>query len=505
MDLQFPLGGVHRASAYQKQPPYTTPDALNVWPMDGILERRRGGSRPGMAKVSTTQLGSGDEVNLIAEHKDEIVAASNGSFYQDIAGTPSVLAGVTLASAPIALTAAYHLGELIICGDSGHGSSPRPVTYDGASTIAVLAATAGTMPTKVSNCCTYSDRIVFAEDADNPQEWYMSAQGGNTDFDYSVSGPGAAVSGTSAPAAGQMAEPITALSPWGDKCLVFGCESSLWVMKGDPGYGGTADCASHNVGPIYRTACCRSTMSNGSEGSFFFLSHDGLYYLPPGCGEKARSLSREKLPQELVNVDASTVHPVLIHNARYRGIEIWMTPLTGGTPTHWWFDFKDGGFWPMSCHANYDAFSGYAVRHSTSAYSMAYHGCRDGYIRRFAHNVAQDEPTTTFSSYVDYGPLKLAKHGFAEGAVTQISGAPATNSGDLDWAVRTGKTVEAAYAATAGDSGSWNTAGQNHVKPLHDSRGAAAFVKLTNGQTNADWAIEEMSIALKPMGRKAIL
>lgn len=67
VNLEFPLGGLHRRFAYQKQPPYTTPDALNVRP-DGRQEgRARGGSRPGLGKAYDNQLGSGNPVRMLAD------------------------------------------------------------------------------------------------------------------------------------------------------------------------------------------------------------------------------------------------------------------------------------------------------------------------------------------------------------------------------------------------------------------------------------------------------
>ena len=40
--LHFPIGGVQRRYAYQRQGPYSTPDANNIWPTDGTTGRERG-------------------------------------------------------------------------------------------------------------------------------------------------------------------------------------------------------------------------------------------------------------------------------------------------------------------------------------------------------------------------------------------------------------------------------------------------------------------------------
>jgi len=47
VEVQFPLAGLDRGASFQSQPPYTTPDALNVVPAGAPEMRRRGGPRPG--------------------------------------------------------------------------------------------------------------------------------------------------------------------------------------------------------------------------------------------------------------------------------------------------------------------------------------------------------------------------------------------------------------------------------------------------------------------------
>lgn len=74
IDLAFPLAGVDRRFAFQNQPPYTTPDALNVRPLPAgevpgvgfTMDRReRGGSRPGLVKGFVTALGGGSPVRMV--------------------------------------------------------------------------------------------------------------------------------------------------------------------------------------------------------------------------------------------------------------------------------------------------------------------------------------------------------------------------------------------------------------------------------------------------------
>ncbi len=61
VDLTFPLGGLDLSGAYSEQRPGTTPVGVNVRGIDPILERKRGGSRTGLAKYPEQQVPEGPE------------------------------------------------------------------------------------------------------------------------------------------------------------------------------------------------------------------------------------------------------------------------------------------------------------------------------------------------------------------------------------------------------------------------------------------------------------
>lgn len=108
MDLMFPVGGVVERFGYQKQPPFTTPSALNVRPYDAILGRERGGSRPGLVGQFVSESGNqhipfngGLPIQCMqavgyvldsGEVKRKLVAIAGGKIYYDS------FVGLTLAS-----------------------------------------------------------------------------------------------------------------------------------------------------------------------------------------------------------------------------------------------------------------------------------------------------------------------------------------------------------------------------------------------------------------------
>jgi hypothetical protein len=113
-DLVFPLGGLHRATAVQSMPPYTSPYLFNVRPMDTIAQRSRGGNRPGLVKLfaSGNQTQAGNPTQLLdfcSQVAGSGVAASytliqivNGLLWYSVSGVMTQASGLTFnAAAPI--------------------------------------------------------------------------------------------------------------------------------------------------------------------------------------------------------------------------------------------------------------------------------------------------------------------------------------------------------------------------------------------------------------------
>ena len=115
-ELYFPAGGLNRRAGYQSQPPYTTPDALNVRPFDPIEGRERGGSRPGLVKSFETQFGGGEPIQAMAA---VTVADDNG----DIRDVLMVIAGgiIRYTDASGDLTTAPYLNEVVIDSETLNG------------------------------------------------------------------------------------------------------------------------------------------------------------------------------------------------------------------------------------------------------------------------------------------------------------------------------------------------------------------------------------------------
>lgn len=182
----------------------------------------------------------------------------------------------------------------------------------------------GQVPAGCSLITRYQDRIFLGGGITAAHQWYACRQGDANDWDYSLASEdtGAAISGATCDA-GELGAPMTAMAAAGDDYLIFASMHEIWVLRGNPAASGMIDNVSRKVGIISRNAWCLT-----ADGEFVFLSRDGLYMLPAGAPERSEPIpiSRDKLPQEMIDLDVSTLEISLEYDVRARGIHILTAP-----------------------------------------------------------------------------------------------------------------------------------------------------------------------------------
>jgi hypothetical protein len=318
--------------------------------------------------------------------------------------------------------------------------------------------------------------------------WYMSAVGAPTDYDYSDGTATSAVAGTSGEQAGRVGFEITALCAYRDDYMVFGGAGKLAVLMGDPMYGGYIDTVSQQVGIVSANAWCY-----GLSGELYFLDQfDGMYMLPPGGRGVPESLSRPKLPEELVEIDPKLVWPSMAYSHVERGIHIWLTPITSGTTYHWFYDLSVGAFFRDSFESDHESFS-----HALSEGSLLF-GCRDGYVRRFDESAETDDGTN-IDSYADYGPFRLAGNDTMRGYLKRMDAVLADKSGDVTWSIRQGDSFEQAVRASTFKTGTWSGGGLTYATRPAMS-GSAAVLRFGNSAARK-WAMDRLTVQLDAGGK----
>ena len=355
------------------------------------------------------------------------------------------------------------------------------------STVSTIKETYGIIPMGCPLCCVYRGRLVLAGPS---HVWYMSRQGDYTDWDYGANpaDPQRAVAGQ-VDDVSEIGDPIYALIPHGDDYLVFGCENTLWVLLGDAASGGQVNNLSREVGVVGPLAWCFLP-----DSSIMFLSRDGLYVLGPGATQYPQSFSRERLPQSLVDVDGVNNIVTMMFDSPFRGVHLYITPVNGTTGQHWWIDWMNKGFWPVSLPTTLQP-TAVCKYGRTGSPRQVLLGCGDGYIRDYSAAATTDDGTT-INSQIDFGPIRFGPPGY-EGVITNLSANLAENSGSVNWAINTGRTAE--QAATSGLTvalGSW-AAAYNRIYYAR-VRGVAMVLSLTSA---AQWGMESLILEARAGGR----
>jgi len=503
LSLRWPLGGLDERWGYQDQRPYTTPSCSNVFPTSQDDGRERGGSRPGLSKAVSGQVSGGNKVNMLATvHwvdsgviKSRLVASCNGNLkYTDDGAASWSDPSVSSIDSDRLVHATEHLQKLYIATD-GH-----PKYYDPSdnSSGAMEEDDADTVPHDCLYTTTWNDRVVFAGSPSDPHNWHMSRQGDATDWTTAQLDTGSPVSGNASDA-GYLAEPVNALIPHGNDCLIFGCENSIWALHGDPAAGGRIVNLSRNIGMLDGKAWAKV-----ADSTLYFMSNIGLCRMENLCGSQPKTVSIEKVPTRMQFIDDSSVTVLLEYDMVLDGLHIFLSNNSDSAATHYFMDFPSESFWPVSLGStNCDPFS--ICRYPSNAdeaHSDVMIGCRDGYVRQYDKD-EYDDDGNEFSSHVTYGPMRLGSHGIDEGIIQRLDGVLETNSGEVTWEVFASKTFEGAadVTATAEATGTWDVAGLNYAA-YPRVRGAAFSLKLTHGTADDGWAVEEVNVTTRDKGKR---
>lgn len=421
----------------------------------------------------------------------DYVAILSGSLGGGIDGTYTL---TTIAAGELTLGANWNTGPGATCT---YRIERAPKVYDPlVDTLTLLTATSGKgqVPSGNPLIAVYRDRIVLAGAPVAPHVWYMSRAGDPLDWDYAATAAdtGRAVAGSSNDA-GQIGQPIQALVAYSDDFMLFGCDTQLWVLRGDPAHGGQVDNLSRSVGIVGQDAWC-----HGPNAEIVFLSREGLFELPSGPNSYPQPLSRNKLPREFLDLDRTTHTILMAYDTRDRGIHIYLTPAGGGTgQLHWFIDWQTKSFWPVRIPNASNPTAIHEFASSNAKSSAVLLGSYDGYVRRYKDDFESDDGTQ-ISSFVQYGPIRLSNNDYNDGKLLELIGVLDNNSGQAAYSILVGDTHQIATGASAFATGTWS-AGLNY-KDRQRARGPSMILKVANAATRR-WAIERVTATVEQTGK----
>lgn len=358
----------------------------------------------------------------------------------------------------------------------------------------------GAIPVGRTMVTAFNQRLILAGGIYSPHTLDFSRQGDPRDWAVDADDVGAAVLG-SVDDRGRIAEPITAILPHQNSCMIIAAKTSMWVLRGDITAGSIVN-LSEQVGIIDRFAWCTT-----AEGVLLFMSLTGVYAMSSPCGGTPQSVSKEKLPQVFQNIDLANYTVSMEYCHKYRSAHVWVVQNSASAAgTNYIIDLQvsvnagmSAAFWPIALGShNYEPFCVHGRRDVPDDYSVVILGTRNGYLRRFQHNLAQDD-STAFTSYVLLGPFQLGDINH-RGAVNEIYAQIPASSGEIDWSLYVADQPELLVSASAAATGEWNTVGRTpSVYPRRE--GQACALKLANGESNARWEIELVGMNILPGGR----
>ncbi len=355
-------------------------------------------------------------------------------------------------------------------------------------------ATAGTLPVDSEGntprlICTWRGRTVLSGLLLDPQNWFMSAVDDATNFDYAPESPSPqdAVAGNNGPA-GLVGDVITAMIPYTDDVLIFGCDHQIWIMRGDPLQGGQLDQVSGVIGMAWGEAWCLDPYGN----VYFFSNKMGIYTMVPGQQPVRISQS---IDQALVDIDSGTYGIRLLWNDRFQGVHVFVTPLEEpGPTTHffyeqrtgaWWFDtFKDHDMNPLCC-CTFDG--------NLPSDRVALVGAWDGYVRAVSVDAMTDDNKPIESSVV-LGPFLTQQ--LDDVMMKDIQAVLGETSEDVTFEIFVGTTAEAALSSEPILTGTWS-AGRNFNNYIRHAA-HALYVRISSTKP---WAFESFRLRLAAQGK----
>lgn len=356
--------------------------------------------------------------------------------------------------------------------------------YDPAlNSVETWSATSGALPTDSAGnrprlICTWRGRTVLSGLPLDGQNWFMSAVNAPANWNYSPTStsPTQAIAGNNAPQ-GYVGDIITGLAPYSDDVLIFFCDHTIWMMRGDPLAGGQIDRISDTIGGAWGTAWCK-----GPDGALYFVSNRmGIYRLVPG--EQPQHISQQ-IEQMLLEIKGDSSSIRLIWDEPSRGLHVFVTSTTRAQAERhyfweaannaWWTEvFGDNSFNPLCC-VTFDG--------DLPSDRIALIGCWDGYVRSF-QQWAPDDDGTDIDSEVVFGCI--ATSNLDEMMLTEMQGVLGVESGIVAAEVLVGDTPERALRSNASYSTNW-LPGRNLTDYVRRS-GHAIWIRVT---ASLPWSME---------------
>lgn len=545
----FPFGGINEGTSKYNQPPNTAYFVQNVRAFDYDTGRMRGGKRPGLAKVSTTQINGSNRIQdishvvyastgsssstTVAVRAINAVAVAGGTVktFDHVAGTVSAVTGGTGAlssTVPIIFSVPF-FGKIYFVDGTNY-----KVYTPGTTTIATwTSSNGGTLPTDGGNTArlieVWRGRVVLSGVKSDPQNWFMSEVNDALDYNYAPQTitETQAVAGNTGSPAGFVGDIVNGMIPYNDDVLIFGGDHTLFQLTGDPAAGGRIDRISDSTGMAWGRAWCKD--ANGIV--YFMGSLGGIYAMEPG--KRPEKISARAIDLRTKRLVGQSNIVRMAYSDSENGVYVWVTPLSGNATTNFYYDLRTGGFFlDRYSDLNHNPVAIDVIDGDDPDDRVLVLGGGDGYLRKIAESETDDD-ASAIDSRVIFGPIQSIDEGAAsQFLLTELQLVLSEGSDDVDYFVYVGCSPESSISAEAdsggdlllesgggdrllletGDvllleggttaDGTFSAICSSAVYPRRT--GYAAYVELRNDDADEKWAMETLKakIQVLPKSRK---
>jgi hypothetical protein len=417
-------------------------------------------------------------------------------------------------------TATFTSGETVT-GTNGNGDSvsfvldanevANPHWYDW-TPFGNDTTTYGSMPGSAYILAMYRGRLCLSGHPNYPHMWWMSKIADPWDWIYDSQDPLSAVAGNNVDA-GEIGDIVRAMIPQGDDFMIFGCASSMHILRGDPIEGGSIDKLDDKVGIYSPWSWCQ----DGQKNTYFFGT-GGLYVID-STGQSMKNLSFGKLPNLPTDwaYEAGTHRITLSYDPHRHGVIMNKIDTTDGSNEGYFYFIPTEGFYPESYPTQDAIFASHFYESDVAATKHLVLGGTDGFLRYFL-DTAKDDDTddtdTAINSYWVSTPIKLGEGDNQEGIAKNFtfelaggaSGGSYNDADGMSYEFHVGDDAEKLAesikdGATARETGTFSTPGRQ-LRVKRRVRGLWFGVKCYNNTAAETWGLNKLTFDVKQVGDK---
>ncbi len=348
----------------------------------------------------------------------------------------------------------------------------------------------GSMPEKCALAEVYRGRVVLARPNGSPQNWFMSAadDANNWDFFPATQSVDQAVFGNLTTAT-QCPDIIMTMIATNDDYMIFGCDHSIWLLRGDPLEFGEFDRISDTIGMAFGKPWCKDPTGL----LYFFGSKGGVYRMagdnPPQHLSDARDGQDVSIQDRLKDIDLGAFRMELVWDFERQGLIVLQIPYseTITEPAKAWFwDVKNNAWWEdLPGSKTLQPYTAFVVDGDAADDRRVVYGCEDGFVRELDSSASTDDGTA-IDSFVTIGPL--ASGGDAEIILNRIKAILAREQDSCTYTVHVSDVP-----SDLGPIVSSGTFQPGHNPRLSvNRRGSYVWLTIRNTSNNQRFAIEDL-------------